>query len=215
MTGSYEMEVLERAREVASAIFRVAGLVRHPKLKSELTSAAVELVARCGEIPYLPYIPAGASLPYLPYIENLSGLVKLAEAVGEMKLENANVLNRELKELYSAIAESTNVESHLGEIDLSNDFKEAAVISNNFIDKEPNLDQKERQSAILSFIRQLPNGCRMKDLIRSFSSVSERTLRNDLQILISERVIERIGSQGPNSYFRVLSQVTRSGVATL
>lgn len=215
MTGSYEIEVLERVREIASAIFRVAGLVRHLKLKGELTGAAVELVARCGEIPYLPYIPAGAPLPYLPYIENLSGLVKLAEAVGEMKSENADVLKRELKKLHSAIAESANVGSHLGEIDLSNDFKEVAIISNNFVDKEPNLDQKERQSAILGFIRQLPNGCRMKDLIRGFSSVSERTLRNDLQILIGERAIERIGNQGPNSYFRTLSQVTRNGVVAL
>ncbi len=153
-------------------------------------------------------------MPYLPYIENLSGLVKLAEAVGEMKAENAEVLERELRKLHSAIAESTNVEAHLNEVDLSKVFDELPKKAD-FIGKEPNLDQKERQSAILNFIRQLPNGCRMKDLIRGFSGVSERTLRNDLQILISERAIERIGSQGPNSYFRALSQVTQGGVVAL
>ncbi len=215
MTGSYEIEVLERAKDIASAIFRVSSLVRHLKLKSELEGAAVELVARCGEIPYLPYVPEGAVLPYLPYIENLSGLVKLAEAVGEMKTENAHILKRELKKLHSAIAESTNVEARLNEIDLSKAFNNEVSISSDFIGKEPNLDQGERQSAILGFIQQLPNGCRMKDLIRGFSSVSERTLRNDLQTLISERVIERIGSQGPNSYFKAISQVTRGGVAAL
>ncbi len=64
-----------------------------------------------------------------------------------------------------------------------------------------------RQSAILEFIKQLPNGCRMKDLMAKFPSVSERTLRNDLQVLTTEDKIERFGAiQGPFSYFRAKSQ---------
>ena len=43
----------------------------------------------------------------------------------------------------------------------------------------------------------------MKDLTDKFQSVSERTLRNDLQTLISSSSIERFGAiQGPFSYYR-------------
>lgn len=67
-----------------------------------------------------------------------------------------------------------------------------------------------RQSAILAKIKESSNrqsqgsafrGCRMKDLIAEFPDVSERTLRYDLQRLLQQGSIDRIGNGGPASYY--------------
>ncbi len=66
-----------------------------------------------------------------------------------------------------------------------------------------------RQSAMLEKIRSLSTrdssgqmvGCRMKDLVASFPDVSERTLRNDLQRLLGQGSIERLGNGGVASLY--------------
>ena len=66
-----------------------------------------------------------------------------------------------------------------------------------------------RQNAILDKIRAMSQkdatgyitGCRMKDLMATFSSVSERTLRYDLQKLVGRGSVERMGNGGPSSVY--------------
>jgi hypothetical protein len=58
-----------------------------------------------------------------------------------------------------------------------------------------------RQSAILDRIRQSGN-CRMNELRQSFSDVSERTLRYDLEQLVAAGLVERIGQSGPATSYR-------------
>jgi len=276
--------IADHARNIAFAVFRVAELVELKKLRTALESAAIDLVSQCGDLPYLPYVPKGVRLPYLPYIEKLSELVRLAEMVCEIKPVNSQVLQRELQNLYSMIAESIGKG---GDINLEDIFTpleiarpkgpsgaSARVRSLTGFEKgdpspavqddkikaqddrfkfphtdrhselraafgEPRPGREEplnpilsgtlnpipytpnpsfddaptRQSAILEFVKRLPNGCRMKDLMAKFPSVSERTLRNDLQILVAEGKIERFGAvQGPFSYFRV--KAPDEGIAT-
>jgi hypothetical protein len=81
--------------------------------------------------------------------------------------------------------------------------------SNFSIGKEPiRLDQINRQSAITGFFRERAlsgnpaDVCRMKDVQDRFPLVSERTLRYDLQSLVEEGVIERVGT-GPMSAYRL------------
>jgi hypothetical protein len=59
-----------------------------------------------------------------------------------------------------------------------------------------------RQSAIVQKIRQSGN-CRMKDVIETFPEVSERTLRYDLERLVTEGVVEKVGQGGPSTFYRV------------
>jgi len=292
--------IADTSREISFAVFRVAKLIEQPKLKSTLESAAVDLVAECGTVPFVTCVPKNARLPYLPYIEKLIELIHLAEMVGEIKPVNSEVLQRELQSLYTMIAESIGKKE---DINLSETFKKSVIASpegawqsheiasdyrprndkiesqddksavqddrvktddetkrNNIIktdektessaiNKEPqfklprtikipessiiktnqsnSLSSNERelvdakyqipefetastrQSAIVEFIKQLPNGCRMKDLMNRFNNISERTLRNDLQVLAVEDKIERFGAvQGPFSYFRIKSVVS-------
>lgn len=180
MTENYGQEVAEKAHDISFAVFRVATLVRHLKLKSELEGAAVLLVSRLGKREPL---------------SRLERLVSLGEATGYIRPVNAYVLLRELGTLRVAIAD---YEAGKEEVDLEEVFEKQ---------EEPVFKRKNRHSAILDFIRQLPNGCRMRELVQQFPQVSERTLRNDLQSLVSQSLVERVGIQGPNSYFRV------SGVA--
>ena len=61
--------------------------------------------------------------------------------------------------------------------------------------------------AIYELIRQFGkesgNGCRMRDLQESFTGVSERTIRYDLEKLIEMGLIERAGQSGPSTFYRV------------
>lgn len=67
-----------------------------------------------------------------------------------------------------------------------------------------------RQSAILDRIRQR-GYCRLRDIEEAFAGTSERTLRYDLQHLIEQNLVERIGSGGPASFYRVKRSVGESG----
>jgi len=59
-----------------------------------------------------------------------------------------------------------------------------------------------RKEKILNRIRQSGN-CRMRDIQEVMGDVSERTLRYDLQRLVAEGLIERVGSGGPATYYRI------------
>jgi Fic family protein len=74
------------------------------------------------------------------------------------------------------------------------------------IGNERDLNLEVRQSAILAKISELSTkdgGCALKELKEAFSDVSERTLRYDLQKLLSKGVIIKIGNRGPNTMYKV------------
>jgi hypothetical protein len=62
-------------------------------------------------------------------------------------------------------------------------------------------DSAIRQSAILARIRQSGN-CRLKDIQDVLPNISERTIRYDLQTLVEQRLVERIGNAGPLVFYR-------------
>lgn len=45
--------------------------------------------------------------------------------------------------------------------------------------------------------------CHIKDVLQSMPGISERTVRYDVQRLVDRGVIERVGTGGPNSFFRL------------
>ncbi len=179
------------------------------KIKVSLEEAAVELITD---------LSIGA-------VDKLGTLVKLAGSVNEIKPINVDVLRGELNSLNSMI-QSAIAESVIGndeEVNLEDEFaaldsthsagsgqtgsSQANSATNGNDGKVENISPHIaiRQSAILEFIRQLPSGCRMKDLATRFPEVSERTLRNDLQTLSAEGFLERIG-KGPFGSFRAVTK---------
>ncbi len=61
-----------------------------------------------------------------------------------------------------------------------------------------------RQSAIIEKLRQTEN-CRLNELQAIFPEVSERTLRYDLESLISRGLVERVGSRR-NSFYKIKNE---------
>jgi hypothetical protein len=87
-----------------------------------------------------------------------------------------------------------------------------------------NTKSEGRQSAILERIRRIGNlpdgktGCRLKEIQEFLPETSERTLRYDVQNLIEQGLIERIGNSGPATYYRAKTEntaVTFEGEQTL
>jgi hypothetical protein len=67
--------------------------------------------------------------------------------------------------------------------------------------RQPSNDSAIRQSAILARIRQSGN-CRLKDIQDVLPNISERTIRYDLQTLVEQNLVERIGNAGPLVFYR-------------
>ena len=67
--------------------------------------------------------------------------------------------------------------------------------------RQPSNDSAIRQSAILTRIRQSGN-CRLKDIQDVLPNISERTIRYDLQTLVEQNLVERIGNAGPLVFYR-------------
>ena len=67
---------------------------------------------------------------------------------------------------------------------------------------------KERERIILEKIRQFgslsgnKSGCRLKDILEILPNSSERTIRYDLQTLVEQGVLERVGPGGPGTFYR-------------
>jgi hypothetical protein len=213
--------ISDHAREISFAVFRVCTLIERSVLRTALESAAVNLAAKS----------VSNRNEALASVNELEQLVRLAEVIGEIKTLNSKVLIRELSDLGSAISQSISKTDEVdleAMFDRGDKEDRDATMPDLSVDpakqsearsetrpesiqaikfsKPPALETNQavnRQSAISQFIKRLPNGCRMKDLVEKFPSVSERTLRNDLQTLVSSGHIERFGAiQGPFSYYR-------------
>jgi hypothetical protein len=73
----------------------------------------------------------------------------------------------------------------------------------------PSQSFNARKERIVERIRQSGNlnssaiGCRLRDIQEVLPDLSERTLRYDLQRLVAEGIIERIGNGGPATFYRI------------
>lgn len=76
------------------------------------------------------------------------------------------------------------------------------------------LNSEIRQKAIFDKIRQLSasseEGCGLRNLIEAFPDVSDRTLRYDLQKLIMQELIVKVGNRGPNTSYRCNKKISGS-----
>lgn len=99
---------------------------------------------------------------------------------------------------------SDSAQSHQPEVEIADKNYEinSAVAPSALGQVSNKVNPEMRQAAILDRIRQ-KGYCRLKDIQESFPDTSERTLRYDLQHLIAEGLVERIGSGGPASFYRV------------
>ncbi len=100
MSQNHEF-IKNRSFEIAWAVFRCASLVKRESLKKELENNAIALVSAHGN--FKPQKHTLENFKNLSEVEKLNAVIKLAEAIGEIKIVNARVLYRELNNLSEAI----------------------------------------------------------------------------------------------------------------
>lgn len=210
MPNSREAErIAEHAHDISFAVFRVARLMKHRELRSEVENASIVFVRDLTE-------DAASAL---------ERLIRLSESVGEMNKINADVLHSEIRKFNSAIRQFHSAIAELSiQADISdlfgngdgNSTRELMISDDAIADKMrakrvrevQSMSPETRQSSVLEFIRQFPDGCRMKDISGEFEGVSERTIRADIQKLVDDGFVERDGGKsGPFSYLRPTEQI--------
>ncbi len=186
----------------------MAALVRHPKLKIELENTAIDFLSQLNDL-------------RCRSIEILEGLVKLAEAINEINPINAKVLYREMENLQITIQTANGKRQTATQgVEIESIFSKPPMIIDNESKRQtangnPNGKRQEqtesgklyleRKPLILKAIQESSKNLQFKDLIEILPDICERTVRNDIQRLCDEGIVERIGGGGPHSYYKFIS----------
>ena len=208
--------------DIAIAMFKVASVIRHETLKSELESLSVFI----------------ASNPSEDNIFKAENIISLGREVGEIRSINAVVLIRELENLRKAISSPSLEEK---DVDITTQFVKknpdnaSRVSIAESESRALNSDNKEfhnkdtytkntatkktsnksgRRSSlnpdkVYQYIADHKEA-KLKDLQAEFKSVSGRTVRRITNSLIERGDIERVGNPGPTSFYKVASKENNS-----
>jgi hypothetical protein len=207
-----ERFILTKAYEVAYALFRLAAQMQEKDFAEPLRASGIALLSAAAAE---DYSAAERSLRVMEC------LIKFGGDVGMIGTANVDVMTREIYALDMAIAERRTAvktdEVNVAEIFSRPEIAEhpadpekepsptrihtEPVRSAEPAIRQPANDSAIRQSAILERIRQSGN-CRLKDIQELLPGTSERTIRYDLQTLLEQGHIERIGNAGPSVFYR-------------
>lgn len=208
--------------DIAIAMFKVASVIRHETLKSELESLSVFI----------------ASNPSEDNIFRAENIISLGREVGEIRPINAVVLIRELENLRKAISSPSLEEK---DVDIttqfvkknpdnasrvsiaesesralnsdSKEFHNKDTYTKNTATKKTSNKSGRRSSLNPDKVYQYiadNKEAKLKDLQAEFKSVSGRTVRRITNSLIENGDIERVGNPGPTSFYKVASNKTAS-----
>jgi|GEM_PF-1015504 len=204
--------------DISVSMFKVAAVMSHPCLKSELETLAVSLaVDPCPE-----------------NIFSAENLINLGREVGEIKPINAVVLIRELENLRKSLS-NTPFNSQASDVDISPKFtrknvdavKEIVVPVTRLAEASPRREMGIQDSVQVPSKRTRTSPgrksslnsdkvyqyivehkeARLKELESAFNEVSGRTVRRMTDTLIKEGRIERVGNPGPTSFYRLPSNI--------
>jgi hypothetical protein len=205
-----ERFILTKAYEVAYALFRLAAQMPEKDFAESLRASGTAMLSAAAAE---DYAAAARSLRVTEC------LVKFGGDVGMIGTPNVDVMTREIFALDAAIAERKTV-AKTDEVNVAEIFSkpedaprsagepradepttEPAPMRMEQMPRPPSNDSAIRQSAILARIRQSGN-CRLKDIQDVLPNISERTIRYDLQTLVEQNLVERIGNAGPLVFYR-------------
>ncbi len=202
---------LKTAYSVAYAGFRTARTISSPALREALEFRSLRLLLAALN---------GDKSAKLQAAGNMEYLLAFARDTGLLHPQTAELVLAELYKVKSgnpAKTESGNpaTPKPIPATDLFPHAKPANPVktvkpeinvripeSKNLMESESADDYPSRRNKILERVRQSGN-CRIKDLEEVLNGASERTLRYDLQRLVQEGVLERVGQSGPAIYYRL------------
>ncbi len=195
----------KKAYEISYAIFRVAASSKKRSFMEHLERQGLSFLASAVREDYAVAKEANVAIECL---------LRFGQDIGIVNPGNAQAIIEEIMAFNSAIAGSEKVETPRV-VNLENIFSKLPIIAdddenvgketvNEDVDKSGNhgaVKAAMRQSAILEKIRQSGN-CRLKEIQGTLPGASERTVRYDLQNLLEQGLVERIGSGGPATFYR-------------
>jgi hypothetical protein len=207
---------LKKAYEISYAVFRVGSRISNAALREHLERQALSLLDAATVENYAWVSTVSRALGYL---------IKFGSDVGLINEANAETIMAQLQEMDASIAGSEKPAIGVEAVPLDDIFTgheplfpakskkipqpviaQVAVSTGELpeeqIDAANPIRSEIRQSAILEKIRQSGN-CRIKDLQDILPDCSERTIRYDLQTLIEQNLVERVGSGGPAVFYRI------------
>ncbi len=203
-TGKSKL-ALKKAYEISYAIFRVCSRSTSAALKESLERQALSLLEAAVVGNY------GLMVTISGVIEHL---VRFGSDVGLIHKANGETLTFQVGVLNAAIAglEKPAEIAEISEVPLGDIFGAQDVLfpaKRQYTEEAENIDNPAnnakaamRQSAILEKIRQSGN-CRIKEIQELLPDCSERTIRYDLQTLLEQNRIERVGGGGPAMLYRI------------
>lgn len=219
----------KKSYEIAYAVWRMASYVKSRGFADKAERAALDiLTASAGEdLPSLSHaswvaenlLRFGGDLGVF-HPENASVVIseihKLNSAIAELN-NAAKSAKVDLREIFSEntvsddkrliVMDDKTQNKTSGTDDVVREISDSDRCVNNGNGNNIT-NQAIRQSSILDKIRQngnLPDrqaGCRIKELQEILPEASERTIRYDLQNLLSRGLIERVGNGGPATHYR-------------
>lgn len=197
--------MLKKAYEISYAVFRVGSRIGNVALKEHLERQALSLLDAATVENYAWVSTVSRAIEYL---------VKFGNDVGLIDERNAEIIISQLGTMDVAVAgpekAATAEEVPLDDIFSGHEslFPEkrqtgrTETATGEDGRESGNARAETRKSAILERIRQSGN-CRIKDIQELLPDCSERTIRYDLQTLIEQNLVERVGSGGPAVFYRV------------
>ena len=206
-TGKWQL-AFKKAYEISYALFRIAAKIGNAAFKDQLERQALSLLDAATNRNVGEAESKGAAIEYL---------VKFGSDVGLIHESNAETIVMQVHALNAAIA-GLDKPAMPEAVSLENIFSRESPLfvepkrSVPIVEEPAIVKSGNRQSAIIDRIRQSGN-CRMKDIQEILPETSERTIRYDLQSLIEQNVIERVGTGGPAVFYRMRQTVQSLPIA--
>jgi hypothetical protein len=200
--------VSKKAFEICYALFRISENVSQGSFKESIQTKGLQLLESASEERYEDSLKS---------LEGVVWLMRIGGGAGLANAGNTDMVIQEADSLKGIIAELINAailpDSHIAPI-FSHLPVSAPVEEKIHRQEQPKFQREEkikvsleeRKNSIFERIRQLGN-CRLKDVQDILPDVSERTIRYDLQTLVEQGVIERIGGGGPGTFYKVRERV--------
>lgn len=226
--NNFNQFLSKKAYEISYALFRMAAVVRRPSFADHMESRGLSLLDAAVAENYEEALILVKGTEYLLRFGADVGIlsrVNVEIVTRELDAFNSAIAEFEKSATVLPVAELGSIFSKLPPPIIKNENQSDVVRENkqikpSFADSADIAVSREdladnssygnhnvvksamRQSAILERIRQNGN-CRLKEIQEFLPETSERTLRYDVQNLIEQGLIERIGNGGPATHYKV------------
>lgn len=222
--NNFSQFLSKKAYEICYALFRVTSQVKHPALADHLEKRGLDLLesALSGDshgaslasrtMEYLLRIGADVNILNSNNVQVIihelgqfnSAIVELEKSAKALPVNLDDVFSKLPMPVENRMAAQTVAQESVGEVAGQAQSHGASpgfhASGENGGNGNGTVKSVIRKSAILEVIRQNGN-CRLKEIQDVLPDTSERTIRYDIQNLIEQGLVERIGNGGPATYY--------------